>query len=113
MPGDRELIPAAAIEKSSIPFLVSTDTIGTPSAPLLEEERDLLSYGLAPDAINPFLTHRAGFRSALASDNDPVNASKVDRANILEKRLDGQKTNRGFDTSEMVNSGEPVPSVFY
>ena len=58
MYGDRELIPAASVEKSPIPFLVSTDTIGTPSTPLLEEERDLLLYGLAPDAVNPFRTHR-------------------------------------------------------
>ena len=113
MRGDRELIPAAAIQKSSIPFFVSTDTISTPSTPLLEEERDLLLYGLAPDTINPFRSHRSGFRPTLASDNDPVNASKVDCANILEERLDRQKTNRGFDMSEMVNSGQAVPSVFY
>ena len=113
MYGDRELIPAASVEKSPIPFLVSTDTIGTPSTPLLEEERDLLLYGLAPDAINPFRTHRAGFRPTLASDNDPMNASKVDRADILEERLDRQKTNRDFYTSEMINAGQAVPSVLY
>ena len=83
MYGDRELIPAASVEKSPIPFLVSTDTIGTPSTPLLEEERDLLSYGLAPDAIDPFWTHRSGFSPALSSDNYPMNASKVDRTDIL------------------------------
>ena len=113
MRGDRELIPAAAIQKSSILFFVSTDTISTPSAPLLEEERDLLLYGLAPDTINPFRTHGPGFSPTLASDNDPMNASKVDRADILEERLDRQKTNRGFYTSEMINAGQAVPSVFY
>jgi hypothetical protein len=111
--GDRELIPAEAVQKSSIQFLVSTDTIGTPGAPLLEEERDLLSHGLAPDAINPFRAHRTGFSPTLASDNDPMNASQVDRADILEEWLNRQKTHRGFDTSEMVNSGQAVSSVFY
>jgi hypothetical protein len=83
MRGDRELIPPTAIKKSSIPLLASTDTIGTPSTPLLEEERDLLSCGLAPDTINPFRTHRSGFSPTLASDNYPMNASKGDRADIL------------------------------
>ena len=93
MRGDRELIPAAAIQKSSIPLLVSTDAIGTPSTPLVEEERYPLSYSLAPDAIHPFRTHRSGFRPALAANDHPVNSSKIDRSNILEEWLDRQETN--------------------
>ncbi len=84
MGGDRELIPAADIQKSSIPFFVSTDKIITTSA-----------------------------SPTLASDKYPMNASKVDRADIIEERLDRQKTNRGFYTSEMINPGQAVPPVFY
>jgi hypothetical protein len=111
MYGDWELIPAAPIEKSSIPLLVSANTVGAPSTPLLEEERDFLSYGLAPHAIDPFRTHRSCFRPTLASDDYPVDASKVDCADILEERLNRQKTNRGIYTSEMVDAGQAIPSI--
>ncbi len=57
---------------------LATRAVFPPSAPLLEEERDLGAEALFPNLANPLRIHRAGMRAALAADDDPVDSVEVD-----------------------------------
>lgn len=61
------------------------------ASPLLEEERHVLLPALAPDVHYPGLLHRPSVVSAFPSHDDPVDASEIQGAKILEERLDRQE----------------------
>src|SRR5450432_1433664 len=59
-----------------------------PSAPLFEEERDVILRALVLDRSDPFLFHRSRTGSTLAADDDPIYLCKVNRAQVFEQRFD-------------------------
>ena len=55
------------------------ETVGCPSAPLLEHERDLGSDALIANAPNPSRMHRTRTRPGLTPNDDPVDARRLYR----------------------------------
>src|SRR6516165_7212235 len=66
------------------------------SAPLLEEKRDGRAAALISQGKDPFPFHGPRSCTALTANDDPVNSGQVDCAEILEERLDREKSNRCF-----------------
>src|SRR5437867_3036421 len=60
-------------------------------APLLEEERGLVPAAGAADFVDPGLLDRAVLGSALAPDDDPVNAGEVELGDRSDERLAGKE----------------------
>ena len=78
------------------------------AAPLFEEERNARAAALVANGKNPFFFHRAGAGTAFATDNDPMNSGEIDRSQVFQERLDGEKADRGVCGAEVVNSREAV-----
>jgi DNA-binding phage protein len=74
-----------------------------PSAPLLEEERNLRAEALFPNLAHPLWIHRACVRAALAADDDPIDSVKVEWPQRRQKWLDAQETHPRIDLSEAVD----------
>ena len=79
------------------------------ASPLFEEKRDLLLSALAPDVHDPVLLHRPSMRSAFPSDDHPVDASEIQRTEILEERLDRQEP---YNSGRVAKNRDPWYSVF-
>jgi hypothetical protein len=59
------------------------------SSPLLEEEWHAGGAALALDGYNPLAPDGPRTGTALAANNHPIDGSQIDRAEVLEQRLDG------------------------
>src|SRR5689334_16904599 len=80
----RLLVVGATVEQSAGLALAG-------AAPLLEEEGYSGLAALVPDRKDPCRTHGPRPRAALASQDDPVDAAQVERAQVLEQGLDRQE----------------------
>src|SRR5438067_11800395 len=75
-----------------------------PAAPLLEEERDIRGFALIADAQDPLRFHGPCSRAAFATDDDPIDSFKIQRAEIFQQRLDGKEANNRRRAAEIFNA---------
>ena len=108
----RKLIPASAPKQTSVPFLISSDAISAPSAPLFEKERNLLPHCLPLNLFDPLRKHWPCFRSTLAADDHPVDSSKIDVTYILKERLDREEADGRSYTPEVFDAWQPILAIF-
>lgn len=76
----RELIVGSPSEFPSSPALMD-------SSPLLEEERHPCAPTLVADGDDPWSCHGPCLSSALSTDDDPVDALQLERAQIFQQRF--------------------------
>src|SRR4051794_31780758 len=61
------------------------------TTPLLEKEGNLSFLALRANGRDPSLLHRTSAGAAFTTDDDPMDAGKIDSADVLEKRLNRQE----------------------
>ena len=62
--------------------------------------------------MDPRSLHGSCARTAFAADDHPINAAKIERAEIFEERLDAQKTDACGGIAQMLHTGDAVFLVF-
>lgn len=100
----RKLVPCSTVE-------YATDLLFADAAPLLEEEWNPGVPALVPDLTDPARIHRARPRSALTANDDPIDLVQADRADALEKWLDGKEPDSGVCPTELLDSRSPVSPI--
>ncbi len=93
----RELIPFLAFKQPAA-------SLGRTAAPLLEEKCDARMNTLITDVDYPCLIHRPRARTALATDNHPVNAAEVEFADRRKKRLDREEADANICALQVRNA---------
>jgi hypothetical protein len=70
------------------------------AAPLLEKERDPLRPALLSNPQDPIASHRASVCAALSAADRPVDAGKIDGAQIFEQGLHRREADGGGRLTE-------------
>ena len=74
------------------------------TTPLFEEKRHVGGPALIADAQHPLRFHRPCSSAALTTDDDPADSLKIQRAEIFQQWLDGEKANGHGSAAEIVNA---------
>lgn len=93
-----QVVPGAAVEGAAGAFLLH-------AAPLLEKERNVRLFALAPDAGDPFGMDWPCAGAGFATHDDPVDAAEIERAQVAEERFERQEFDGCAGVSEMVDAG--------
>src|SRR5262245_11312211 len=91
----RILIPFTSAKKA--PARLWSDT-----APLLKKECNLGSPTLVSDLDRPFFGHGPSPRTALSTDNGPVDSVKIDTAHGPQQRFERHKLHRRPRSTKML-----------
>src|SRR5437879_3107368 len=102
----RHLVVDEPVQFSPVPLLEQ-------AAPLLEEERYADRSALIPDGADPIGVHGPGSVAALATHDHPADAGEVNRAEVLQQRLDGEEPHPGRRLSQMFEPGQTVAAVLH
>lgn len=97
----RHFVPGAAVEKAAGFLFVF-------AAPLLEEECDARSEALIADVGDPLRVHRASLRAGLATDDHPVDVSKIEFHERAKQRLDRKELHARICTSKLIDARDVV-----
>lgn len=98
-------------EQLAVGMLVALDAVAAPSAPLFEEEGGAMLFNLLFDVDDPIQQHGTGLGAALATHDNPVDATKVQLTQILNQRLAGEKFDAGIEFTEMVNTNLGIAAL--
>ena len=71
-------------------FLIAT-------APLLEEERDIITSADFVEPFHPFFLHKSGARAGLAADNSPVDTAQVNFTNWSDQGFERNEQSSALD----------------
>jgi hypothetical protein len=82
------------------------------ASPLLEEKRYPLSAAFSPDPHNPIPQHWPCARSAFTPNDHPIYVSEIERTQILQQRLDGQKSKSRRCRTKRIDSRHSVLAIF-
>jgi hypothetical protein len=102
-----------AFELAAVRTFASSPAIGSPSPPLLEEERHAGCLALKLHVLDPFGLHWPGFGAALAADDNPMDAAKIEFADILQEWLNGEEPYPCVNAAEMRNPWHAILSVLH
>jgi hypothetical protein len=102
----RILVPRRA---ASIRFDEPRANLGPVRRRLLEEERHARGDALVAHAARPRMIHRAESRPALTAYNHPRDAAQVERAEVLEERLDREEAHEGRAGAQRIEPREHLP----
>jgi hypothetical protein len=108
--GGRIGIPCPAVQQAAIRLLVTSNAIGTPTTPLLEEEGNVLCIALTSYGIDPEWFHRSGLGAGFSTDDDPMNARKIEFPDVLKQWFDRQKADACGNLAQVVN---PRDAIFF
>lgn len=78
------LLDDPTLKEPAVGVLDALHAVGTPGAPLLEEEGGTLPLHLVADVQHPLFLHRPGLGTALTSYYDPVDTVEVEITQILK-----------------------------
>ena len=82
------------------------------AAPLFEKKGHIFRSALGADITNPSSFHRASTRPAFATDDNPVDAFELNRAEMFQERLNGKETDFGWSLAQQINPGQTMLPVF-
>src|SRR5262249_38135890 len=80
-------------------------------APLLEKEGNLRRTALTLNVHHPFPLHGPCAVAAFTPDDDPIDSSQIDRAQVFQQRLDGKKRHGRFSGTKIIDAREPVLAI--
>ena len=90
------------------------------AAPLLEEERNVRRPALIPKGKDPLFIHRSRTVTTLSAYDHPIDSSKIEMPEVLEKRFNGEEPDgrrcppESFDSRQAVApilDADPEPHV--
>lgn len=77
--------------------------------PLLEEERGSVGTAGIMNFVNPEFLDRSGPWPAFTSNDGPIDASQIDRANRTDQRLERNEPDCSGNVSNLVDPIDDVP----